>query len=94
MFHLLRPPISDELWRHCVFRDGIQRRALPCYQSEDTKIFININSFPRMGIEPSTVARCVPLRHDGFNINYIIDHYFNVYLFMQKLPEHIIVSKR
>ena len=34
-------PHSAELWRHCVLRGGVQRRALTRYQSGEMKI-INI----------------------------------------------------
>ena len=34
----LRSSLSAEFRRHCVLRDGTQRRALPRYQSEEMKI--------------------------------------------------------
>ena len=43
---------------------------MPWCQSEEMKILRNNNSFPRMGIEPTTIPYhiLVPLRHDGFNL--------------------------
>ena len=35
---------------------GTQRRALPCYQSEEMKTLIMNDSYPRVGIEPTNVA--------------------------------------
>ena len=31
----LHSPLSDEIWRHCVFSVGTQRRVLPRHQSEE-----------------------------------------------------------
>ena len=45
----------------------IKHRALPCYQSEEMEILII--SFPRVEIEPATIAyysrTLVVLRHNG-----------------------------
>ena len=60
-----RSPPSAGFWEHCMLSGGTQRRTLPRYQSEETKILCI--SFPRVEIEPTNrqvnSRTFVPLRH-------------------------------
>ena len=58
----LRSPLSAEFWRHCVLIGRTQRRTCSRHQSEEMKIWIEVNiSFPRVGIEPTTSRFTVTL---------------------------------
>ena len=49
------PHFQPNFSRHCVLNGGTQRRGFSC-QTEEMKILINNNPFPRVGIESTTVA--------------------------------------
>ena len=58
-------PLSAQFSRHRVMNGGTQRHFLPYHRSEEMKILINYNSFPRLGTELAFKVTLVPLRHGG-----------------------------